>query len=136
MLSERFAGRLRELREQAGLTQEQLADKAGLTKWGITDLERSSRHLQETVMSIRMIPMSFVFNRFPRMIRDLASKLGKQIELKMVGEATELDKGLIEKIIDPLTHLVRNSADHGIETPVKRREAGQRRRTLAVTSST
>jgi two-component system, chemotaxis family, sensor kinase CheA len=92
---------------------------------GITDLERNSRHLQETVMSIRMIPMSFVFNRFPRMIRDLASKLGKQIELKMVGEATELDKGLIEKIIDPLTHLVRNSADHGIETPAKRRAAGK-----------
>jgi len=92
---------------------------------GITDLERSSRHLQETVMSIRMIPMSFVFNRFPRMIRDLASKLGKQIELKMVGEATELDKGLIEKIIDPLTHLVRNSADHGIETPAKRLAAGK-----------
>jgi two-component system, chemotaxis family, sensor kinase CheA len=92
---------------------------------GITDLERNSRHLQETVMSIRMIPMSFVFNRFPRMIRDLASKLGKQIELKMVGEATELDKGLIEKIIDPLTHLVRNSADHGIESPEKRRAAGK-----------
>jgi two-component system, chemotaxis family, sensor kinase CheA len=92
---------------------------------GISDLERSSRHLQETVMSIRMIPMSFVFNRFPRMIRDLASKLGKQIELRMVGEATELDKGLIEKIIDPLTHLVRNSADHGIETPDSRLAAGK-----------
>ncbi|HEY4038300.1 MAG TPA: chemotaxis protein CheW [Burkholderiaceae bacterium] len=92
---------------------------------GITDLERSSRHLQETVMSIRMIPMSFVFNRFPRMIRDLAAKLDKQIELKMVGEATELDKGLIEKIIDPLTHLVRNSADHGIETPARRLAAGK-----------
>jgi two-component system chemotaxis sensor kinase CheA len=92
---------------------------------GITDLERSSRHLQETVMSIRMIPMSFVFSRFPRMIRDLASKLDKQIELKMVGEATELDKGLIEKIIDPLTHLVRNSADHGIETPAMRLAAGK-----------
>jgi two-component system chemotaxis sensor kinase CheA len=92
---------------------------------GVADLERSSRHLQETVMSIRMIPMSFVFNRFPRMIRDLESKLGKQIELKLVGEATELDKGLIEKIIDPLTHLVRNSADHGIETPAKRLAAGK-----------
>ncbi|HEX4584460.1 MAG TPA: chemotaxis protein CheW [Burkholderiaceae bacterium] len=92
---------------------------------GITDLERNSRHLQETVMSIRMIPMSFVFNRFPRMIRDLASKLGKQIELKLVGEATELDKGLIEKIIDPLTHLVRNSADHGVETPASRLAAGK-----------
>ncbi len=76
-------------------------------------------------MSIRMIPMSFVFNRYPRMIRDLAAKLGKQIELKLNGEATELDKGLIEKIIDPLTHLVRNSADHGIESPDQRRAAGK-----------
>jgi len=92
---------------------------------GVTDLERNSRHLQETVMSIRMIPMSFVFNRYPRMIRDLATKLGKQIELKLVGEATELDKGLIEKIVDPLTHLVRNSADHGVETPAKRLASGK-----------
>jgi len=92
---------------------------------GISDLERNSRHLQETVMSIRMIPMSFVFNRYPRLIRDLAAKLGKQIELKLVGEATELDKGLIEKIVDPLTHLVRNSADHGIETPARRQAAGK-----------
>ncbi len=92
---------------------------------GVADLERNSRHLQEAVMSIRMIPMSFVFNRFPRMIRDLATKLGKKIELKMIGEATELDKGLIEKIVDPLTHLVRNSADHGLETPDRRRAAGK-----------
>jgi two-component system chemotaxis sensor kinase CheA len=92
---------------------------------GISDLERNTRHLQESVMSIRMIPMSFVFNRFPRLIRDLASKLGKDLELKMIGEATELDKGLVEKIIDPLTHLVRNSADHGIETPAKRIAAGK-----------
>jgi two-component system, chemotaxis family, sensor kinase CheA len=92
---------------------------------GISDLERNTRHLQESVMSIRMIPMSFVFNRFPRLIRDLAAKLGKDLELKMVGEATELDKGLIEKIIDPLTHLVRNSADHGIEAPAKRAAAGK-----------
>jgi two-component system, chemotaxis family, sensor kinase CheA len=92
---------------------------------GISDLERNSRHLQESVMSIRMIPMAFVFNRFPRMIRDLASKLGKQIELRLVGEATELDKGLIERIVDPLTHLVRNSADHGIETPARRQAAGK-----------
>ncbi len=84
---------------------------------GVTDLERNTRHLQEAVMSIRMIPMSFVFNRFPRLIRDLSAKLDKKIELKMVGEATELDKGLIEKIIDPLTHLVRNSADHGWKRP-------------------
>jgi len=92
---------------------------------GVTDLERNTRHLQEAVMSIRMIPMSFVFNRFPRLIRDLAAKLDKKIELKMVGEATELDKGLIEKIIDPLTHLVRNSADHGLETSEKRLAAGK-----------
>ncbi len=91
----------------------------------ISDLERNTRHLQESVMSIRMIPMSFVFNRFPRVIRDLCAKLNKEIELKMVGEATELDKGLIEKIVDPLTHLVRNSADHGIETPAKRLAAGK-----------
>jgi two-component system chemotaxis sensor kinase CheA len=92
---------------------------------GVSDLERNTRHLQESVMSIRMIPMSFVFNRFPRVLRDMAAKLGKEIELKMVGEATELDKGLIEKIIDPLTHLIRNSADHGIETPAKRLAANK-----------
>jgi two-component system chemotaxis sensor kinase CheA len=92
---------------------------------GVADLERNTRSLQESVMSIRMIPMAFVFNRFPRMLRDLATKLDKDIELKTVGEATELDKGLIEKIIDPLTHLVRNSADHGIEAPALRVAAGK-----------
>jgi two-component system chemotaxis sensor kinase CheA len=92
---------------------------------GVTDLERNTRSLQESVMSIRMIPMAFVFNRFPRMLRDLAARLGKDIELKTIGEATELDKGLIEKIIDPLTHLVRNSADHGIEAPAVRISAGK-----------
>jgi len=91
----------------------------------MSDLERNTRSLQEAVMSIRMLPMAMVFNRFPRMVRDLAAKLGKKIELKMVGEATELDKGLIEKIVDPLTHLVRNSLDHGIETPEKRMSAGK-----------
>jgi two-component system, chemotaxis family, sensor kinase CheA len=92
---------------------------------GLNDLERNTRHLQESVMSIRMIPMAVVFNRFPRMLRDLASKLSKQVELETVGEATELDKSLIEKITDPLTHLVRNSLDHGIETPKERLEAGK-----------
>jgi two-component system chemotaxis sensor kinase CheA len=76
-------------------------------------------------MSIRMIPMSVVFSRFPRMIRDLGARLGKQLELQLSGEATELDKGLVEKIIDPLTHLVRNSADHGIEAPTQRVAAGK-----------
>jgi two-component system chemotaxis sensor kinase CheA len=92
---------------------------------GLADLERNTRDLQEAVMSIRMIPMSMVFNRFPRMLRDLAGKLDKKVELVQVGEATELDKGLVEKITDPLTHLVRNSCDHGIETPEVRRAAGK-----------
>lgn len=92
---------------------------------GLMDLERNTRDLQEAVMSIRMIPMSFVFNRFPRMLRDLAAKLNKQVELKTTGEATELDKGLIEKITDPLTHLVRNSVDHGIEKPEDRIAKGK-----------
>ncbi|MBS0305262.1 MAG: chemotaxis protein CheW [Proteobacteria bacterium] len=92
---------------------------------GLADLERNTRDLQEAVMSIRMIPMSLVFNRFPRMLRDLAAKLGKKLELVQVGEATELDKGLVEKITDPLTHLVRNSVDHGIESPAERVAKGK-----------
>lgn len=92
---------------------------------GLADLERNTRDLQEAVMSIRMIPMSMVFNRFPRMLRDLAAKLDKKVELLQVGEATELDKGLVEKITDPLTHLVRNSCDHGIETPQERLAKGK-----------
>jgi two-component system, chemotaxis family, sensor kinase CheA len=92
---------------------------------GLADLERNTRDLQEAVMSIRMIPMSLVFNRFPRMLRDLAGKLGKKVELVQVGEATELDKGLVEKITDPLTHLVRNSCDHGIEMPAERLAKGK-----------
>ena len=91
----------------------------------LSDLERNTRDLQEAVMSIRMIPMSMVFNRFPRMLRDLASKLGKKVELVTQGEATELDKGLVEKITDPLTHLVRNSCDHGIEMPADRLAKGK-----------
>jgi two-component system chemotaxis sensor kinase CheA len=92
---------------------------------GLADLERNTRDLQESVMSIRMIPMSVVFNRFPRMLRDLAAKLGKKVELVTQGEATELDKGLVEKITDPLTHLVRNSCDHGIELPAERVAKGK-----------
>jgi two-component system chemotaxis sensor kinase CheA len=91
----------------------------------MADLERNTRGLQESVMSIRMTPIAMVFNRFPRMLRDLAAKLGKKIDLKMVGEGTELDKGLIEKITDPMTHLVRNSLDHGIEMPDARLAAGK-----------
>ena len=92
---------------------------------GLADLERNTRDLQESVMSIRMIPMSIVFNRFPRMLRDLAAKLGKKVEFVTQGEATELDKGLVEKITDPLTHLVRNSCDHGIELPADRLAKGK-----------
>jgi len=92
---------------------------------GLADLDRNTRDLQESVMSIRMIPMSIVFSRFPRMLRDLANKLGKKVDLVTLGEATELDKGLVEKITDPLTHLVRNSGDHGIEMPAERLAKGK-----------
>jgi two-component system chemotaxis sensor kinase CheA len=92
---------------------------------GIAQLQRNSRDLQEAVMSIRMMPISVVFSRFPRVVRDLAGKLNKKIELKMTGEGTELDKSLIERISDPLTHLVRNSLDHGIEMPDARAAKGK-----------
>jgi two-component system chemotaxis sensor kinase CheA len=101
----------------AGVYQQLLA--------GLADLDRNTRDLQESVMSIRMIPMSIVFNRFPRMLRDLANKLGKKVDFVTLGEATELDKGLVEKITDPLTHLVRNSCDHGIEMPADRLAKGK-----------
>jgi two-component system, chemotaxis family, sensor kinase CheA len=92
---------------------------------GMGHLERNARDLQESVMSIRMMPMDYVFSRFPRLIRDLSAKLGKQVELITVGKETELDKGLIERIIDPITHLVRNSLDHGVELPAQRVAAGK-----------
>ena len=92
---------------------------------GLNQLERNMRELQESVMRVRMLPISFTFSRFPRMVRDLAQRLGKQIELKMTGEQTELDKTVLEKIGDPLVHLVRNSVDHGIESPQARLAAGK-----------
>ncbi len=92
---------------------------------GLAQLERQMRALQESVMRVRMLPISFVFNRFPRMVRDLGQKLGKHIELKLVGEQTELDKTVLEKIGDPLVHLVRNSIDHGLESADKRVAAGK-----------
>ncbi len=91
----------------------------------VSQLTRNTRDLQEAVMSIRMMPMDYVFSRFPRMVRDLAAKLGKKVDFITHGSATELDKGLIERIIDPLTHLVRNSIDHGIEVPEVRRASGK-----------
>ncbi|MGH8301203.1 MAG: chemotaxis protein CheA [Steroidobacteraceae bacterium] len=92
---------------------------------GLGQLERNVRELQESVMRVRMLPISFVFSRFPRMVRDLAQRLGKQIELKLTGEQTELDKTVLEKIGDPLVHLVRNCIDHGIESPGARTAAGK-----------
>lgn len=92
---------------------------------GMGHLERNARDLQESVMSIRMMPMDYVFSRFPRLIRDLSAKLGKQVQFVTVGKETELDKSLIERIIDPITHLVRNSLDHGIERPEQRVMAGK-----------
>jgi two-component system chemotaxis sensor kinase CheA len=92
---------------------------------GLAQLERNTRELQESVMRIRMMPISFAFQRFPRMVRDLSQKLDKKIELKLSGEQTELDKTVMEKIGDPLVHLVRNSVDHGIEKPDVRRAAGK-----------
>ncbi|SHM27632.1 chemotaxis protein CheW [Vreelandella subglaciescola] len=94
---------------------------------GMSLLQRNARDLQESVMSIRMIPMEFVFSRFPRVVRDTASKLNKDIELVTEGKSTELDKSLVERITDPLTHLVRNSLDHGIEMPDVREAVGKPR---------
>lgn len=92
---------------------------------GLSQLDRNTRMLQEAVMATRMLPMEAVFSRFPRLVRDLAAKLGKQVRLVTVGEQTELDKSVIEKITDPLNHLVRNSLDHGLEKPEDRAAAGK-----------
>ena len=92
---------------------------------GLADLSRHTRNLQEAVLAIRMLPISNVFQRFPRVAHELAARLGKKVELKMFGETTELDRGLIEKISDPLTHLVRNAIDHGLEAPDVRLAAGK-----------
>jgi two-component system, chemotaxis family, sensor kinase CheA len=92
---------------------------------GLTQLERNVRELQESVMRVRMLPISFVFSRFPRMVRDLSQRLGKQVELKVTGDQTELDKTVLERIGDPLMHLVRNCIDHGIESPDVRKAAGK-----------
>jgi two-component system, chemotaxis family, sensor kinase CheA len=96
-----------------------------LLQEGLAQLARHTRSLQESVMGIRMLPIGSVFNRFPRLVRDLSQKLGKQVKLDMVGEHTELDKTVLEKIGDPLVHLVRNAIDHGLETPEKRRASGK-----------
>ncbi|WP_339140593.1 chemotaxis protein CheA [Pseudoalteromonas galatheae] len=92
---------------------------------GLAQLAHNTRDLQENVMRIRMLPISFVFSRFPRLVRDTSQKLNKQVELKLLGEQTELDKTVMEKISDPMVHLVRNSLDHGLETPEDRIRAGK-----------
>ena len=97
----------------------------GSLQEGLTQLARNTRELQETVMQIRMLPISFAFSRFSRLVHDLSSQLGKQVELKLSGQNTELDKTVLEKIGDPLVHLVRNALDHGLETPEVRRAAGK-----------
>ncbi len=92
---------------------------------GLQQLARNTRDLQESVMGVRMLPVEFAFSRFPRMVRDLATRLEKKVHLRTSGEQSELDKGVIEKIVDPLVHLVRNAIDHGLETPADRRAAGK-----------
>lgn len=92
---------------------------------GLAQLERNTRELQESVMRIRMLPISYSFNRFPRLVHDLSVSLGKKVELRMSGEHTELDKTVLEKMSDPLVHLVRNALDHGVEKPAERRAAGK-----------
>jgi len=91
----------------------------------LATLDRNTRDLQQAVMSIRMMPMEFVFSRFPRLVYDVSARLGKKVELRTQGHDTELDKEMIELLIDPLTHVVRNAIDHGIESPEERRKAGK-----------
>jgi two-component system chemotaxis sensor kinase CheA len=100
-------------------------DQLAQLKRGLSQLERHTRDLQQSVMNIRMLPISFVFSRFPRLVHDISAKLGKKIELKLVGENTEVDKAVVELINDPLVHLIRNSLDHGIEMPAERIAAGK-----------
>lgn len=89
------------------------------------EVQRYTRELQERVMSIRMLPVGSIFSRFPRLVRDSSAALGKSIALELIGEDTELDKGVVERMADPLTHLIRNAVDHGIESPAERRQAGK-----------
>ena len=101
----------------------------------IDELQRNTREIQESVMSMRMLPINMTFNRFPRVVRDLSSKLGKQVDLVIQGGGTEIDKSLIEKLVDPLTHLVRNSIDHGVETPEKRVANGKAEKGTVILSA-
>ncbi|MCA8950881.1 MAG: chemotaxis protein CheA [Planctomycetes bacterium] len=97
----------------------------GRLRDGLAQLDRNTRELQESVMRVRMVPMSFAFGRLPRVVHDVSSRLDKQVELDVAGEQTELDKTVMERLHDPLVHIVRNSLDHGLETPAERRAAGK-----------
>jgi two-component system chemotaxis sensor kinase CheA len=122
VITEAMLARTGALAEEAGSAAADARLGAGT---GLADLSRHTRNLQEAVLAIRMLPISNVFQRFPRVVHELSARMGKKVELKMVGETTELDRGLIEKISDPLTHLVRNAIDHGLETPAERMAAGK-----------
>lgn len=112
-----------------GLLADQLnAPWADELKEGLVDIERHTRAMQESVMSIRMMPISFAFNRMPRIVHDVSAKLEKDIELVMEGENTEVDKTVLEKLTDPLVHIIRNSVDHGIEKPDVREAKGKPRK--------
>ncbi len=111
--------------EQAEQNEGGTSDWADKLKEGLTHLERHTRDLQESVMNIRMLPVSFAFNRMPRIVHDVSQKLGKKIDLVMEGEGTELDKTMLEALTDPLVHIVRNSIDHGVEAPDVRLAAGK-----------
>ena len=109
------------------LGEDEQFDHSKLTalREGLAQLAHNTRDLQESVMRIRMLPISFVFSRFPRLVRDISQKLDKQVELTLIGEGTELDKTVMEKISDPMVHLIRNSLDHGLETTSERIAAGK-----------
>ena len=102
-------------------------ERVGQLREAVLAVERNTRDLQERVMAVRMVPIGSIFSRFPRIVRDLAAQLGKEVRLELEGEETELDKGVVEKISDPLTHLIRNSLDHGIEPPLERERCGKPR---------
>jgi two-component system chemotaxis sensor kinase CheA len=110
---------------QSMLSSAQNADTDERTRAAITQMERHVRDLHERVMAIRLLPVSYLFNRFPRMVRDTAAKLGKKVNFEVEGEETELDRTLLEALSDPLTHLIRNAIDHGIEPPDERRRNGK-----------
>jgi two-component system chemotaxis sensor kinase CheA len=111
---------------QMGSSGESITDEnIGKLRERLVQLEQNTRELQDSVMRIRMLPISFTFNRFPRMVRDISIQLGKQVQLELRGENTELDKTVMEKISDPMVHLIRNALDHGIEMPAQRIAAGK-----------